>query len=50
MIVILSFYHSIIDGDEAWMDTRTKKLASPTPQIVVEVFNAFPKAEGFEYV
>jgi acyl-CoA thioester hydrolase len=34
-----------IDG--AWMDTKKRKLCNPTPQIVVDVLNAFPRSEGF---
>lgn len=35
----------IVDG--AWMDTKLRKLASPTPQIVIDSFNAFPKTTNF---
>jgi acyl-CoA thioester hydrolase len=31
----------------AWIDTSLRKLASPIPQLVIDVFNAFPKAENF---
>ncbi len=33
--------------DGAWIDTNLRKLASPIPQLVIDVFNAFPKAENF---
>ena len=33
--------------DGAWIDTRVRKLLSPIPDIVMEVFNAIPKSEGF---
>lgn len=36
--------------DGAWMDTKLRKLANPTPPIVVEVFNSFPKTEDFEWI
>lgn len=38
---------AIISVDGAWMDTKLRKLASPTPSIVVDVMNAFPKTEDF---
>ena len=34
-----------IDG--AWMDTHLRKLAQPTPPIVQQVMNSFPKTEDF---
>lgn len=34
-----------IDG--AWMDTQLRKLAQPTPSIVQQVMNSFPKTEDF---
>lgn len=34
-----------IDG--AWMDTRLRKLASPVPSIVAEVFTSIPKSSTF---
>ena len=39
---------AVLTVDGAWMDTVLRKIASPTPQIVMEVMNAFPKAEGYE--
>ena len=33
--------------DGAWIDTEKRKLASPVPKIVSEVFNQFPKTEDF---
>jgi acyl-CoA thioester hydrolase len=38
---------AIISVDGAWMDTKLRKLASPTPTIVVDVMNAFPKTDDF---
>jgi acyl-CoA thioester hydrolase len=38
---------AVLSVDGAWMDTKTRKLASPTPEIVQEVMNAFPKTEDF---
>lgn len=34
-----------IDG--AWMDTKLRKLAVPTPTIALQVMNAIPKTEDF---
>lgn len=34
-----------IDG--AWMDTKLRKLATPTPPIALEVMNAMPKTDDF---
>ncbi len=34
-----------IDG--AWMDTKLRKLANPTPPIAVAVMNAIPKTDDF---
>ncbi len=34
-----------IDG--AWMDTKLRKLAVPTPAIALQVMNAIPKTEDF---
>jgi acyl-CoA thioester hydrolase len=31
----------------AWIDTNLRKLASPTPEIVRNVFNALPKSSAF---
>ncbi len=36
-----------IDG--AWMNTKERKMLTPVPTIVSEVFNAMPKAPGFVY-
>ncbi|WP_428224065.1 acyl-CoA thioesterase [Flavobacterium sp.] len=38
---------AIISVDGAWMDTSIRKLANPTPEIVQEVMNAFPKTDDF---
>ena len=37
-----------VEGD--WFDTQARKLASPAPPIVLEVLNALPKTEDFEWV
>jgi acyl-CoA thioester hydrolase len=34
-----------IDG--SWLDTSKRKLLSPIPQIVTDVFNFFPKSDDF---
>lgn len=38
---------AIISVDGAWMNTKIRKLASPTPKIIMEVMNAMPKTENF---
>lgn len=38
---------AVITGDGAWIDTKLRKLASPTPQIVIDVLNVFPKTADF---
>lgn len=38
---------AVISVDGAWMDTKLRKLATPTPQIVLDVMNGFPKTEDF---
>ena len=37
-----------IDG--AWINTRLRKLLSPIPPIVTEVFEAIPKSKDFTYI
>ena len=37
-----------IDG--SWIDTRARKLLTPVPALVTEVFNAIPKAKEFSYI
>jgi acyl-CoA thioester hydrolase len=34
--------------DGAWMDTKLRKIADPTPQIAADTFNKMPKSEDFE--
>ena len=34
----------------AWMDTRLRKLASPIPPLIIEVFGGFPKTEDFTFL
>ncbi|MCD0473962.1 thioesterase family protein [Flavobacterium sp. EDS] len=36
-----------ITVDGAWMDTKLRKLASPTPAIAIEALSIFPKSEDF---
>ncbi len=38
---------ALLTVEGAWMDTLKRKLASPTPQIIMDVFNAFPKTDDF---
>lgn len=38
---------AVISVDGAWMDTKLRKLANPTPEIAKEVMHAFPKTEDF---
>jgi acyl-CoA thioester hydrolase len=38
---------AILTIDGAWMDTQLRKLAQPTPSIVLQVMNSFPKTEDF---
>jgi acyl-CoA thioester hydrolase len=33
--------------DGAWMDTKLRKLASPTPEIAIEALSIFPKSDDF---
>jgi acyl-CoA thioester hydrolase len=34
--------------DGAWMDTKLRKIADPTPQIALDMFHKLPKSEDFE--
>ena len=36
-----------ITVDGAWMDTKLRKLANPIPQVILDVFSAFPKTADF---
>lgn len=38
---------AVISVDGAWMDTKLRKLATPTPVIVQDVMNGFPKTDDF---
>ena len=38
---------AIITVDGAWMDTKLRKIADPTPEIAVEAISLFPKSEDF---
>ncbi|SHG83703.1 acyl-CoA thioester hydrolase [Flavobacterium fluvii] len=39
---------AVITVDGAWMDTKLRKLATPTPQIVVNALSIFPKTTDFK--
>lgn len=39
---------AIITVDGAWIDIARRKLVSPIPAVVTNVFSSFPKAEDFE--
>jgi acyl-CoA thioester hydrolase len=34
-----------ITVDGAWMDTKLRKIANPTPEIAMEAMNSIPKTE-----
>jgi len=36
-----------ITVDGAWMDTKLRKIANPTPQIALDVMNLMPKSDNF---
>lgn len=36
-----------ITVDGAWMDTKLRKIANPTPQIAIDVMNLMPKSDNF---
>jgi acyl-CoA thioester hydrolase len=38
-----------ITVDGAWMDTKLRKIANPTPQIAIDVMNKIPKTEHFSH-
>ena len=38
---------AVISVDGAWMDTKLRKLAKPTPKIVFDVMDSFPKTADF---
>jgi acyl-CoA thioester hydrolase len=38
---------AVITVDGAWMDTKLRKLATPTPQIISDALNIFPKTADF---
>lgn len=39
--------YATISVDGAWIDTKLRKIANPTPQVAVEVMNSFPKTADF---
>ena len=36
-----------ITVDGAWMDTKLRKIADPTPEIAIQAISHFPKSESF---
>jgi acyl-CoA thioester hydrolase len=38
---------AVITVDGAWMDTKLRKIANPTPKIAIEAISLFPKSEEF---
>jgi acyl-CoA thioester hydrolase len=38
---------ALLTLDGAWLDTKLRKLVSPTPQIIIDVFKLFPKSDSF---
>ena len=42
--------NAILTVDGAWLDTKERKLASPTPQIVIDIFKLFPVTDDFIYL
>ena len=38
---------AVITVDGAWMDTKLRKIADPTPAIAIEAINLFPKSDDF---
>jgi acyl-CoA thioester hydrolase len=36
-----------ITVDGAWMDTKLRKIANPTPEIAMEAMNSIPRTEDF---
>jgi acyl-CoA thioester hydrolase len=38
---------AVITVDGAWMDTKVRKLAIPTPQIITDAMQVFPKTADF---
>ena len=38
---------AVITVDGAWMDTKLRKIANPTPEIAIEAISRFPKSENF---
>ena len=40
--------YATISVDGAWIDTKLRKIANPTPQIAFDVMNNMPKTTDFE--
>ena len=50
--IIHEFYRdeilcAVITVEGAWMDTKLRKLANPTPKIVIDALSVFPKTIDF---
>jgi len=41
---------AVLTVDGAWMDTKTRKLADPTPPLAVELLSTFPRCAAFEWI
>ena len=39
---------AVITVDGAWMDTKLRKIANPTPEIALDVINSIPKTTDFK--
>ena len=37
-----------ITVEGAWMDTKIRKLATPTPEVIISAMSVFPKTENFD--
>lgn len=50
--IVHEFYNdeklcAVITVDGAWMDTKLRKIATPTPEIIIEAMSVFPKTDDF---
>ena len=50
--IVHEFYNdeklcAVITVDGAWMDTKLRKIATPTPEIIIEALSVFPKTDDF---
>lgn len=39
--------YAVISVEGAWIDTKLRKIANPTPKIAIDVMNTMPKTEDF---